>query len=577
MKLLLSAVLLITSLYAKNSNFSVIIKKPFNESLLDITEDYDRTITAVGFSQNYRTYKKNNRTYTNAFDYLSDVSNSNGIQSYIVTIDKYATILLSKSENLPEFNKAVSIIKTAQSGYFIGGYTLDGSLIILKLDSNTNIIFTKIFGTKNYDKMNKLIPLSDGGVLAVGSSVTSRDQNDEIFKTGLGKNDIFLSRFSKNGTQLWSKKYGTNHDDRGIDATQARDGSIIVLAQTAYDKNKNVLLIRITENGDKIWLKEYKSDNQITPHRILRLKDDNFLVSLTQADSGQKEQIRLIKFDLHKNILIDKIIHTSYSSTINDIKEFSNGNFIAVGYVKDTYNTDALAMIIDSNLNMLNQEHYGDENYDSFNALTILHNSQVAVAGLTTAKNSQESNMWIVKLNKDASIAHITTKSTKLYSQLRKLFKKEIDSKQITIQKDLSIDFVSKSLLFNAGQFKLSRSQKNFLDKFCMKLIPFLKKYKNSIKTLEVNGYTSSEWANLSDTYLKNSKLSMKRSFSTLSYIYNSQNKIEKKWLAKILKGSGYSYSKKLMFNQVEDKKHSRRVSIKILTLPSKFTLHHRI
>ena len=568
MKFLLLTLILITYLSAKNTDFSIIINKPFNESLLDIKEDYDRTLTAVGFSQNYKTYKESSTIYTNAFDYLSDVSNSIGTQSYIVTIDESATILLSKSENLSKFNKAVSIIKTPQNGYFIGGYTLDGSLIILKLDSNTNTIFTRIFGTKNYDKMNKLIPLSDGGVLAVGSSFTSRDQNDNIFKTGLGKNDIFVSRFSQNGNQLWSKKYGTNHDDRGIDAIQARDGSIIILAQTAYDKNKNVTLMRITENGDKIWLKKYKNNNLNTARRIIRLRDGNFLISLTRMESGQKEQIHLIKFDLHKNILIDKIIRTSYSSTLNDIKEFSNGNFIAVGYVKDTYNTDALAMIIDSNLNMLNQEHYGDKNYDSFNAVTILHNSQVAVVGLKTSKNSQESNMWIVKLNKDASMVHISTKSTKLYAQLRKLFKNEIDSKKITILKDLTINLINKSLLFNVGKFKLSKNQKNFLDKFCMKLIPFFKKHKDSIKTLEVNGHTSSEWANLNDTYLKNSKLSMKRSFSTISYIYNSQNKTGKKWLAKILKGSGYSYSKKIMFNQIEDKKLSRRISIRILTLP---------
>ena len=41
------------SLFAKSSDFSVIIDKPFNDALLDITEDYDRGISAVGFTREY--------------------------------------------------------------------------------------------------------------------------------------------------------------------------------------------------------------------------------------------------------------------------------------------------------------------------------------------------------------------------------------------------------------------------------------------------------------------------------------------------------------------------------------------
>ena len=122
-----------------------------------------------------------------------------------------------------------------------------------------------------------------------------------------------------------------------------------------------------------------------------------------------KEHIRLIKLDLYQNILIDKEIFTTYPSEINDIKEFSNGTFIAVGYVKDVSNTDGLAMILDSSLFLLNKEHYGAENYDVFNAAKILNNSQVAVAGVLTSSASQETNMWIVKLNRDASMAQVSS------------------------------------------------------------------------------------------------------------------------------------------------------------------------
>jgi outer membrane protein OmpA-like peptidoglycan-associated protein len=563
---LLLFLLLSFSLIANTNNFSVIVDKPFNDALYDVTEDYDRTISAIGFSKSFKA-TNNNQTYNNAFDFLESVSNSHGSQMHLLKVDNDANIKISKAAKLPKFNEAIALVKTPSNGYFVGGYTLDGSLLLAKLDTKGDILFTKLFGTSNNDTMSDLIALKDGGVLVIGSSTTTRSKNDNLFQSGLGLNDISLTRFSKDGKILWSKKYGTSYDDSGIDAVEAQDGSIIVVAKTTYDKYKNVTLMRISENGTKIWLKHYKSENTITPYKLIRLKDNNFLLSMGQKDSMQKEQIRLIKFDIQKNIILDKNVRTTYSSALKDIKEFSNSNLMAVGYVKDTYNTDALVMLLDSNLNMLYQEHYGTDNYDVFNSLHILHNSQVAAAGITTSEKSQESNMWLVKLNPDGTIAQVSTKASSLYEELLKLFHNEIDKGQILVKKDLTIELIHKDLLFKVGQYVLTNKQKSFLDKFSKKFLTFLKTYQSSIETLEVNGHTSSEWdhSGFSDIYLNNSKLSMNRSYATLSYIFKNQNKDTQVWLSRIIRGSGFSYSKKIIVNNLEDREKSRRVAFKVI------------
>jgi len=568
---LLFTLLLLSTLHANKSDFSVIIHKPFNAALFDITEDYDRTITAVGFSKEYKANSNVQRSYTDAFEYLSSVSSTFGSQMHLLKVGQNSEIILSKIATLTKFNEAIAVVKTPTNGYFIGGYTLDGSLLVLKLDANANVIFSKTFGTQNYDRMNNLILMSDGGVLAVGSSITSRSTTDNMFQTGLGNNDIFITRFSKEGHKLWSKKYGTMHDDRGIDAVEARDGSIIVISTTSYNKNRDVSFMRITENGNRIWLKHYQekgnNDNTVIPRKIIRLKDGNFVVALSQYNHMQKEHIRLIKFDLYQNILIDKEIFTTYPSGVNDIKEFSNGTFMAVGYIKDTDNTDGLALVLDANLVMLNQEHYGSQNYDIFNALTILHNSKVAVAGVHTDSNSQETNMWIVRLNRDASMSQVSTSTSNFYEKLCDIFKNEITNQELKIKKDLSIEFTDKNLYFEVGQYKLTSKQISFLDLFSKKLIPFLNANREKIKNLEVNGHTSSEWGgtNFANRYLNNEKLSLNRSYETISHIFNKQSSATQVWLAEVLRGTGYSYSKKVAFNNIEDKKLSRRVSFKIV------------
>ncbi|MDF1878543.1 hypothetical protein JHD46_02685 [Sulfurimonas sp. SAG-AH-194-C20] len=571
MKNTLLLLLLLTSLYATPSNYSIIVKKPFNSALFDITQDYDRTLSAVGFSKNYKNNSNTALSYTNAFDYLASTSQTFGSQMHIMKVDKTAKIILSKVSNLPKFNEAIAVVKTPANGYFIGGYTLNGSLLVVKLDARGNLLYSKTFGTKNYDRMNNLILMSDGGVLAIGSSITSRSNSDNIFNSGLGNNDIFITRFSKNGQKLWSKKYGTMYDDRGIDAVEARDGSIIVISTTSYEKNRDVSIMRLTENGNRVWLKHYQEkgndDNTVIPKKIIRLKDNNFVVALTQYNHMRKEHIRLIKFDLYQNILIDKEIFTTYPSEINDIKEYSDGKFIAVGYVKDSFNTDGLAMILDSNFVLLTQEHYGQENYDVFNGVTIMHNSQAAIAGVHTDNASQETNMWITKLNRDASMAQVSTSADSIYEKLREIFKDELKSKKIEIKKDLSINVIDSELYFEAGAYKLTSKQKSFLSLLSSKLMPFLYANKEDIRTLEINGHTSSEWgkSNFTDTYLNNEKLSLNRSYETMSHIFKKQNKHTQVWLSQVLRGSGYSSSQHIKYSNIESKKKSRRVSFKVV------------
>jgi len=571
MKFLLILTLLFTFIQAKATDFSVIVDKPFDAALLDIVQDYDRTLTAVGFSKDYKRDSYSNRSYSDAFEYLANVSSKYGSQMHIIKVDSKAKIIFSKNAKLPRFNKAVAVVKTPQNGYFIGGYTMEGSLIVTKLDSSAHILFTKTFGTKNYDRMSNLILLSDGGVLSIGSSTTSRDAKEDIFKSGLGNTDIFLTRFTKDGRKVWSKKYGTQHDDNGIDAVEANDGSIIVVGTTSYSKNRDVTLMRITENGNKIWLKHYQkennNDNTLLPKKIIKLKDNNFVIALTQYNSMNKEHIRLIKFDLYQNILIDKEIFTSYPSELNDIKEYSNGKLIGVGYVKDTYDTDGLAMLFDSNLVLLKQDHFGDENYDLFNAVVVMHNSQAAIAGVHTKKGYQETNMWITKLSTELTPIELATPKSSFYKKLCKIFQKEIEKKQLSISEKLTINFLDKRLLFPIGEYKLNKSQKLFLNSFSTKLFTFLYKERKKVQTFEINGHTSSEWGetSFSTNYLNNAKLSLNRSFSVMSYIFKQQNTQTQKYLTSILKESGYSYKNKIENNNIEDKEKSRRVTFRIL------------
>lgn len=576
MKYLLILFILLQTIYAKD--FSIIINKPFNDALFDITQNYDRTISAIGYTKDHRENKNKNinKTYTNPYEYLASQNSYVGNQIELINVGLNANILLQKTIELKNFNKAVSILKTPQDGYVVGGYTQNGKMLIHKLDKDGNTIFTKIFGTKNYNKMSKLVLLQDESILAIGTSFTSRDSYDPIFTTGLGKTDIFVTKFSKDGQLLWSKKYGTIYDDKGVDAVQTDNGSIMLLAQTKYENKSYMTILHITENGDKIWLKEYDSGEKTTPHKILKTRSGNFIILLSQINALEKNQIQIYKIDMYQNIIIQRNIQTTYSTVLKDIKEFNNGEFMAVGYVTDDINTDGLAMLLNKRLTMLTQEHFGGDGFDSFYALHILNNSKVVVAGVYTNKNSQESNMWITMLNKNCSLVklketpqkpQIKKTTSSLYKDLLNKFEIEIKKHQLKIYPNLKIVFLDKRLYFKIGQYKLTKTQKIFIKTFSKKLLEVLKQHQKEVEFLEINGHTSSEWQhkdNFSSSYIKNSKLSLLRAYSVQKYIFEQQNYKTKKWIYKILKGSGNSFSNVVITKDTEDKQHSRRVEFKI-------------
>lgn len=567
LSLICSSLLLTVSLHAQEY-FDKKIDGHFSDALYDIVQDYDGQISAIGYSQHFKQTQIDGSTYHDPFEYLSNFSNRLGEQMRLVKLNDQAQVTLDKSLKLNRFNKAVSLIKTPDNGYFVGGYTQDGKLIILRLDSNGKTKFMKLFGTKNFDRMHKLVSLRDGGVLAVGSSTTSRSFSDDIFQGGLGLNDIFVTRFAKNGQKLWSKKYGTTLDDRGLDATEAYDGTLLVLSSADDKKNRQATLMRLSENGDKIWLRKYGKEGVLNPHSIITLYDNHFLVNSSYYSPMDGNKIQLVKFDLQRNILAEYSIKTQHPTLLHDIKEQVNGSFIAVGRSKTSMNTNAFAIKLNSKLHPIWRREFASDETQEFNAVQVLQNSQYAIVGESTAAQSENTDMWITKLNSDGSTA-LTAPSKSIYDALCDEFKDEIGKNILKVNQDLSIELSAPYLYFKTGEYDLNPDQTSFIDRFTPRLLKSIEQYSTKIKNIKINGHTSSEWGkqNFNNRYIKNLELSSQRAVCVSKALFNAAKSTEdKRNLTKWMSADAQSY-RDIVFTKgkIEDRVKSRRVGFRIV------------
>lgn len=164
-----------------------------------------------------------------------------------------------------------------------------------------------------------------------------------------------------------------------------------------------------------------------------------------------------------------------------------------------------------------------------------------------------------------------------LYDDLSQEFAEELNAWNAVIDRDtLSFKFKEPDVFFQKGREDLTDQFKTILDKFFPRYIKILskEKYKNEIEEIRIEGHTSSEWNDHSselESYFNNMKLSQARTRSVLEYVMTLKD-LEKNrdFLIKKVTANGLSYSQRIMNNDEEDYKKSRRVEFKIRTTAEK-------
>ncbi|MFN4133848.1 MAG: delta-60 repeat domain-containing protein, partial [Candidatus Hadarchaeales archaeon] len=148
-------------------------------------------------------------------------------------------------EDKTKQNYAPSVI-VVDDGYVAIGYSSsfgagDLDYLVVKLDENGGLIWSKTIGGPGEDRAYTVEHTTDGGYFVAG--YTTRPQT--------GK-DFLVVKLKADGTLDWSKTIGTLADDVGYSSRQTPDGGYIVVGATEMDNEvsgRDVLAVKLRENG----------------------------------------------------------------------------------------------------------------------------------------------------------------------------------------------------------------------------------------------------------------------------------------------------------------------------------------
>ena len=163
-----------------------------------------------------------------------------------------------------------------------------------------------------------------------------------------------------------------------------------------------------------------------------------------------------------------------------------------------------------------------------------------------------------------------------LNAELKKEFSEDLlRSWGAEILDDNTIRFNEPDILFSRSSSQINNKFKDILKVFFPRYISILlkPKFKNDIDEIRIEGHTSSIGRKVftkEQAYLYNARLSQRRSFSVLSYVYMLKSiEPERDWLLKVLRANGLSFAKLIYKdenNEDEDLARSRRVEFRVLT-----------
>jgi len=247
-------------------------------------------------------------------------------------------------------------------GYLLVGDTVTqyepamiGRLLLLRLDADGEVVWERMYGGDRSCTGQSALALEDGGYVIAGT-IESETGSDL---------DVYLLRVDEDGTELWSRSYGTARDEFGGSLLRTADGGYVIVANSVdrddvvadpgaagyagFSGRSNPYILRTDEEGDGIWCRRYSSeDNVIASGGAIAADGGIVVLTYVLYYPIDDNNVRLFKIDAAGVELWSRTWQEGKASGY-DLIATSDGGYLISGarsYPDDSARTKADALMI---------------------------------------------------------------------------------------------------------------------------------------------------------------------------------------------------------------------------------------
>jgi len=368
----------------------------------------------------------------------------------IVKLDKNCNLVYSQLIGTKDSDKAYTINKTTDGGYFIVGFVespedeslqkkrkpigqsgekpqilnpeempKSGDILVIKLKKDMSIEWGKLIDTGTRDVSNSGRQTKDGGYVISGSTEIN------------GTRDAILIKLNKNGVLEWAKTIGGKNREGSSAIEITPDNGFVIAGITFEAGSVDTLIAKLNENGELKWAKavgggRVDSDNW---DGVRITKDGGYILGGESDSFGRGKELSIVKLNKDGIVEWSKVIGGDGDDACWTVTPTSDGGYIAGGryQVEGDFqkgNMDIPVIKLDRDGNLIWATIIGDPSFQEIEEIKEVEDGYV-LAGVTSGK------FFIAKLNKNGLIPG---------SKFTRMLTPKISSSQV---KTTSLNFIT--------------------------------------------------------------------------------------------------------------------------------------
>ena len=258
---------------------------------------------------------------------------------WLLKLDGNGNIVWQKTYGGTGFDYPADVKQTGDGGFIVAGYTDsfqpgESDTWLLKLNSDGNIAWQKIYGGNAEDWPASISITSDNGYIVAGTT--------ESF--GAGLYDLWMLKLGSDGTVIWEKAYGGTDNDYGIATMQASDGGYIVAGLTASfgEGSEDAWIMKLDENGAVTWQKTFGGTGNDYVQSVQETKEGKYIAAgYTFSFASGLTDALFLSLDGNGSIGTGPCLGNSTASIINTTTTIADTNIIPITSTATVISTTA--------------------------------------------------------------------------------------------------------------------------------------------------------------------------------------------------------------------------------------------
>jgi len=261
------------------------------------------------------------------------------------------------------------------------------------------------FGGEQQETINKMIALTNGDYLLVGSTES----------IGNGQKDMWVTVLNGKGATVWEKTYGGEKNEEATDVwLNKKDNSVLLLGYTESkgEGNRDVTLLKLDNKGEVIWEKTYGDASSNVGFTLTPTKNGGFLITSSEQISQRVKTEGVIKLEMdHYAWLfeIDKEGEMLWENTFRtpDVVSITATSATDDGFVclantkfEGKKHGNMWLFKVDEKGKRTWEQIFEGATFNNGNAMVQTKDKGFAIAGVVYTNGMLNGDAWLVKVNK---------------------------------------------------------------------------------------------------------------------------------------------------------------------------------